>query len=165
MERNRVTGISISLPSRLYQRQQQQEQTGICFERGEKTRSWAQRQPFSSADTFITAAHLEYFHFRHSIRCMLALIVAGSVTFPFLVVSLSLSCSLFLSVYPSLFCLPLFYPICSTLELAISILTYALNYMNTLPYTVHSHAQSRTACTLSLGALLCSLNINYISQR
>lgn len=86
--------------------------------------------------------------------------------------SLSLKCFLFLShPFFSVCILPLFILFPSHLAWDMSILTTSIHthahkhWRIWIHNLIQSHTQGRTACTLSLGALLCSLNINCISQR
>lgn len=54
----------LSSPTTPYQRIRQQGRTSVCFKRDAEH----SKQPFRSADTFITVARFRYFHFQHSTR-------------------------------------------------------------------------------------------------
>lgn len=102
-----------------------------------KTRSPAQQQPFSSADTFITSAHLRYFHFWHRIRYMQSLLFAGSLAL-FSLLCLFLSISQF-AISQCAFCLSLL--LLSASQLAfLPLMSHTLSMRHVHLYTnIHTH--------------------------
>lgn len=158
MEWDCVTGI-IFLPHRSLSKTTTTawEDKFLLQERNE-TRSWAQRQPFSSADTFITAAHLEFFHFWHSTRFMQSLYYLLLLLMFILLMSSYLS----IAIFHPLFCLTF------SLSVFLSLLAW---YMGILPkkplhtteawmHIIQQQRWGKTAGILILCVLLCSLKIN-----
>lgn len=137
-----VTGIIPPPPLQVFIKDNASK-TRQVFSAGEKEKHRAEHT-LSSADTFITAAHLECFHSWQCIGCMQTLLLAGSLTF---------LCLFFLSIAFS-FCL------------SFSLLSAPFNpYSHTLSISheqAHTHTlgriwihirmqlltQARTACTV-----------------
>ena len=78
MERDCVTHVILFLPHLYLSKTRAATKTSICLRKESKQGVGTQQQPFSQADVFITAAHLDCFHLWLSIKYIHSLLLGGS---------------------------------------------------------------------------------------
>lgn len=167
MERGHVTGI-ISSPLAVFIKDNYVEprQTRICFRREEATRSRAQRQPVHSLTLLLQQPKSTFLSGTASDSCnhhyLFSYFLSSFLIFQFL--SFCLCVCLLASDY---FVVMLFY--CTVCDLSVTVtmhLQYTVLWRIFINHFIQAPTRGRASTYwIYLAAVLCSLSINYVSQR